>query len=169
MSLINNPVMRPAKPINDLIELTPYQLKVREIEELERKIDKLTERLLLMKTEISYTPHKSTRRLWMKDILLAVCSYMDFTPAEVTGPKRYKDLVQTRSLYLNLCLELTNHGVTHIARTCGDRDHTTVCYHQRIKQEKSKYWSVTHDEGIKLWSDYSKIKQELVEYAEGKR
>lgn len=66
--------MRPAKPLNDLIELTPYQLKVREIEELERKINKLTEKLLLMKTEISYTPNKSTRRLWMKDILLAVCS-----------------------------------------------------------------------------------------------
>ena len=101
--------MRPAKPLNDLIELTPYQLKVREIEELERKINKLTEKLLLMKTEISYTPNKSTRRLWMKDILLAVCSHMDFTPAEVTGPRRYKDLVKSRSLYINLCLELTNH------------------------------------------------------------
>lgn len=162
MSLINNPVLKPAKPLNDLVELSPYQLKIIQIETLAQKIDKLQEKLALMKSEIAYTPNKSKNRIWLSTILEAVCKYSDFKPHDITGSRRYRELVKARSLYVNLCLDLTKHGVTHIARTCGDRDHTTVCYHQKIKAEKAKYWNLNSKEGKQLWSDFGTIKQELL-------
>jgi chromosomal replication initiation ATPase DnaA len=163
MSLINNPVMRPAKPLNDLQQLTPRQLKQIEIDNIEKKIFLLQEKVKLIKAEIHYYPEKAEGRIWMRDILISVCNHTNFTPEQIMSERRYKELVKARSLYINLCLDLTKHGVTHIARTCGDRDHTTVCHHQKLKAEKSKCWSMSTDEGLGLWSDYNKIKQELVD------
>jgi len=143
MTLINNVVIRPPKPLNDLQQLTPRQLKQIEIDNLEKKI-------------------RAEGRIWLKDIMIAVCNYMNFTPKQIMSDRKYGELAKARSLYFNLCLDLTKHGVTHIARTCGDRDHTTVCYHQRIKAEQAKCWSMTTDNGLALWSDYNKIKNELL-------
>ena len=141
--------MRPAKPLKELQQLSPRELKIIEIENLEKRRDLIQEKINLLKVEINYYPEKAEGRIWLKDILLAVCRYMDFTR-------------EARSLYLNLCLDLTKHGVTHIARTCGDRDHTTVCHHHKMKLEKKKHWSLNTKEGIGLWSDYTKVKQELL-------
>lgn len=160
---------RPAPALNDLVNFSPYQLKKIEIENLKKDIDKMQERLALLQSEISYIPNKSENRIWMSTILERVCKYTDFTPADIVSSKRYRELVKARSLYINLCLDLTKHGVTHIARTCGDRDHTTVCYHQKIKAEKSKYWNVSTGEGQQLWLDFDNIKQELLAHAERKK
>ena len=154
--------MRPAKPLKELEQLSPRELKIIEIENLEKRRDLIQEKINLLKVEINYYPEKAEGRIWLKDILLAVCRYMDFTPEEIQSDRRYKDLVRARSLYLNLCIDLTKHGVTHIARTCGDRDHTTVCHHHKMKLEKKKHWSLDTKEGIGLWSDYTKVKQELL-------
>jgi hypothetical protein len=155
------PIKKP-KPKNDLQQLSTRQIKMIEIDNLEKRIAILQDQLELKKSEISYYPEKAEGRIWLKDIMEAVCNHMNFTPIEITSERRYKELVKARSLYINLCLDLTKHGVTHIARSCGDRDHTTVCHHQRIKAENSKCWSMKTDEGLALWSDYNKIKQELL-------
>jgi len=162
MTLINNVVIKPAKPLNDLQQLTPRQLKQIEIDNLEKKIKILQDQVELMKTEISYYPERAEGRIWLKDIMIAVCNHMNFTPTQIMSERKHGELAKARSLYFNLCLDLTKHGVTHIARTCGDRDHTTVCYHQRIKLENSKCWSMKTDKGLALWSDYNKIKNELL-------
>ena len=155
-------VMPIKKPENDLQRLSPRQIKMIDIDNLEKRIAVLQDQLELKKTEINYYPEKAEGRIWLKDIMEAVCNYLNFTPDQITSQRKYGELARARSLYFNLCLDLTKHGVTHIARTCGDRDHTTVCYHQSIKAENSKCWSMSTDKGLALWSDYNKIKQELL-------
>lgn len=155
MTLINNVVIRPPK-------LLPRQIKLMEIKNLEKKIATMQERVDILKLEISYEPKKNVARIWMKDIMEAVCDHSNFTPDQLISQRKYKELSNARSLYFNLCLDLTKHGVTHIARTCGDRDHTTVCHHQRLKVKNTGCWSMSTDEGLALWSDYNKIKNQLL-------
>jgi len=155
MTLINNVVIRPPK-------LLPREIKLMEIKNLENKIAKMQERVDVLKLEINYEPKKNVSRIWMKDIMEAVCDHSNFTPDQLISQRKYKELSNTRSLYFNLCLDLTKHGVTHIARTCGDRDHTTVCHHQRLKVKNIGCWSMSTDEGLALWSDYNKIKNKLL-------
>ena len=142
---IPNNVIRPPKQLN---RLSKHDLDVIEIEQLEQEIAKKQEELKLKKAAIAYTPEKFKGRIWLNDIMAAVCRYMDFSPSEILGSRRYKELVRARSLFINLSLELTRHGVTYIARQCGDRDHTTVCYHEKLKLTNSKHWSMKKDHGL---------------------
>jgi uncharacterized small protein (DUF1192 family) len=155
------PIKKP-EPNNNLHRLNTRQIKMIEIDNLEKRIAILQDQLELKKSEISYYPEKAEGRIWLKDIMEAVCNHTSFTPIQITSEKKYQELVKARSLYINLCLDLTKHGVTHIAKSCGDRDHTTACHHQKIKAEQSKSWSMKTDKGLALWADYNKIKQELL-------
>ena len=160
---IPNNVIRPPKELN---RLSKHDLDVIEIEQLEQEIEKKQEELKLKKAAITYTPEKFKGRIWLNDIMAAVCRYMDFSPSEILGSRRYKELVRARSLFINLSLELTRHGVTYIARQCGQRDHTTVCYHEKLKQTSTKHWSMKKDHGLELWNDFNKIKKQLLDAKE---
>jgi len=160
---IPNNVIRPAKELN---QLSKHDLEVIKIEQLEQEIAKKQEELQIKKATISYYPEKFKGRIWLSDIMAAVCRYCDFTPSDILGSRRYKELVRARSLFINLSLELTRHGVTYIARQCGQRDHTTVCYHEKLKQNNSKHWSMKEDHGLELWNDFNKIKKQLLDAKE---
>src|SRR5210317_1299021 len=92
MTLINNVVIRPPKPLNDLQQLTPRQLKQIEIDNLEKKIRILQDQVELMKTEISYYPEKAEGRIWLKDIMIAVCNHMNFTKTKNMRSKVCRDI-----------------------------------------------------------------------------
>ena len=160
---IPNNVIRPAKELN---QLSKHDIEVIKIEQLEQEIVQKQEELQIKKASISYYPEKFKGRIWLSDIMAAVCRYMDFTPSEILGSRRYKELVRARSLFINLSLELTKHGVTYIAKQCGQRDHTTVCYHEKLKQTNSKHWSIKKDAGLELWNDFNKIKKQLLDAKE---
>jgi len=160
---IPNNVIRPAKELN---QLSKHDLEVIKIEQLEQEIAKKQEELQIKKATISYYPEKFKGRIWLSDIMAAVCRYCDFTPSDILGSRRYKELVRARSLFINLSLELTRHGVTYIARQCGQRDHTTVCYHEKLKLTNDKHWNMKKDHGLELWNDFNKIKKQLLDAKE---
>ena len=69
---IPNNVIRPPKQLN---RLSKHDLDVIEIEQLEQEIAKKQEELKLKKAAIAYTPEKFKGRIWLNDIMAAVCRY----------------------------------------------------------------------------------------------
>ena len=133
------------------------------IDYLESKIDKLMDELRVLKRRDKYKPKPEDRakRVWMSDILEAVCDYFEVGPTDIQSERRHADLVRVRSVFINLCHELTHGSFAAIGRMCGNRDHTTVIHHARLKRNKTGCWNIKKESGIELWSDYSKLATKL--------
>ena len=131
---------------------------------MEHRIEKLQDELELLRAQLKYEPKKietSEERILLRDIMEAVCNKYKITPDILQSVRRYAEIVRPRSLYINLCLDLTHWGCAHIARTCVNKDHTTVLYHQRQKANRSRHWSIQSDLGLELWADYEEISMKL--------
>jgi len=133
------------------------------IEYLESKMDKILDELRVLKRKDKYRPKPSERakRVWMEDILKAVCNHFNTTPTDIMSEKRQAELVRVRSVYINLCNELTYASQPAIGRMCGNRDHTTIIHHVRLKREKANCWNIKKESGIELWSDFGKLEAKL--------
>ena len=133
------------------------------IDYLESKIDKFMDELRVLKRRDKYRPKPEERakRVWMSDILEAVCDYFEIGPDDIRSNRRHADLVKVRSVYINLAHELTHASQPAIGRACGNRDHTTIIHHVRLKRNKTGCWSIKKESGIELWSDYSKLATKL--------
>ena len=133
------------------------------IDYLESKIDKLMDELRVLKRRDKYRPKPEERakRVWMSDILEAVCNYFEISPDDIQSERRHADLVRVRSVYINLCHELTHGSQPAIGRMCGNRDHTTIIHHARLKRNKTGCWNIKKESGLELWSDYSKLEAKL--------
>ncbi len=60
---------------------------------------------------------------------------LDVPPADLTSPKRNRQVVYARQVAMYLCRELTPLSLPSISGQFGGRDHTTVLYaHRKIKQ-----------------------------------
>ena len=133
------------------------------IEYLESKMDKILDELRVLKRKDKYRPKPSERakRVWMEDILKAVCDHYNTTPTDIMSEKRQAELVRVRSVYINLCNELTCASQPAIGRMCGNRDHTTIIHHVRLKRNKTGCWNIKKESGIELWSDFGKLEAKL--------
>ena len=133
------------------------------IDYLESKIDKLMDELRVLKRRDKYKPKPEDRakRVWMSDILEAVCDYFEVGPTDIQSERRHADLVRVRSVFINLCHELTHGSFAAIGRMCGNRDHTTVIHHARLKRNKTGCWNIKKESGIELWSDFGKLEAKL--------
>jgi hypothetical protein len=49
---------------------------------------------------------------------------------------------------------------------CGNRDHTTIIHHVRLKRDKTNCWNIKKELGLELWSDFGKLEAELKSKAE---
>lgn len=139
---------------------------------MEHRIEKLQDELELLRGQLKYEPKKietSEERILLRDIMEAVCNKYKITPDILQSVRRYAEIVRPRSLYINLCLDLTHWGCAHIARTCVNKDHTTVLYHQRQKVNRAKHWSLQSDLGLELWADYEELKMKLNKNARRKK
>ena len=174
MTKIPNNVIRPPKgyeyvtvekkiPIVQIKRTTEQDDIKKRIDYLESKIDKLMDELRVLKRKDKYRPKPSERakRVWMEDILKAVCDHYNTTPTDIMSEKRQAELVRVRSVYINLCNELTYASQPAIGRMCGNRDHTTIIHHARLKRNKTGPWNIKKESGIELWSDYSKLEVKL--------
>ena len=133
---------------------------------MEHRIEKLQDELELLRSKLKYKPkYNKEPRIWLRDILEAVCFKYQITPDQLTSGGRIAELVRPRSLYINLCLDLTKHSKSHIGRSCVHKDHTTVLYHEKLKNKRSKHWSLQSDLGLELWADYEELKRKLNENA----
>ena len=129
---------------------------------LDHLIGKLQDELKLLRSKLNHKPkYNNEPRIWLRDILEAVCFKFQITPDQLTSKRRFAELVRPRSLYINLCLDLTKHSKAHIGRSCVHKDHTTVLYNQRQKANRSKHWSLQSDLGLELWADYEELKMKL--------
>ncbi len=147
-----------------LIQPKPIKDNTKErIEYLESKMDKILDELRVLKRRDKYKPKPSERakRVWMSDILDAVCNYFDYSPTDIQSERRHADLVRARSVFINLCNSLTTGSYAGIGRMCGGRDHTTVIHHVRLKREKTNCWNIKKESGIELWSDFGKLEAKL--------
>ena len=150
-------------PIVQIKRTTEQDDIKKRIDYLESKIDKLMDELRVLKRRDQYKPKPGDRakRVWMSDILEAVCDYFEVGPADIQSERRQADLVRVRSVFLNLSHALTFSSFSSIGRMCGNRDHTTVLHHAKLKRNKSGCWSIKKESGIELWSDYSKLEAKL--------
>ncbi len=130
---------------------------------LERKLDKILDELRVLKKQQKYKPKISNKakKIWMSDILEHVCDYFSVTPTDINSARRHAELVRVRSVYINLCHELTTASQPAIGRMCGNRDHTTVIHHIKLKRYKSNCWDIRTNKGLELWSDFSELESKL--------
>ena len=174
MTKIPNNVIRPPKgyeyvtvekkiPIVQIKRTTEQDDIKKRIDYLESKIDKLMDELRVLKRRDKYKPKPEERakRVWMSDILEAVCDYFEVGPTDIQSERRHADLVRVRSVFINLCDALTYGSYSAIGRMCGNRDHTTIIHHARLKKDKTGPWNIKKESGLELWSDYSKLEAKL--------
>lgn len=145
----------------------PDDTKIR-INYLESKLDKIMDELRVLKRRDKYKPKPNERakRVWISDILEAVCDYYEMTPAAIQSASRLSDIVRVRSVFINLCNALTHGSYSAIGRMCGNRDHTTIIHHVRLKRDKTNCWNIKKELGLELWSDFGKLEAELKSKAE---
>ncbi len=133
------------------------------IEYLEAKVNGLIDEIRVLKKQQKYQPaiNRRAKRVWMSDILVAVCDYFDTTPEDICSARRHSDIIKIRSCFINLCTELTHSSTPAIGRNCGNRDHTTVLHHINLKKNKINCWNTKTEPGLELWSDFGKLEAKL--------
>ena len=70
---------------------------------------------------------KFTKPPTVAEIMNAVAAYHGLDLAELTGPKRVRNIVRARQIGIYLSNELTSKSLPHIG-TCFDRDRTTIIH-----------------------------------------
>lgn len=73
-------------------------------------------------------PLKKSNGIDHKQVLSTICSFFNITLKDLTGPKRYKELVLPRHITMYLLSEELNLTVERIGEVLGGRDHTTVMH-----------------------------------------
>lgn len=147
--------------MDQINNLTDNQIKILEIQELQEQIKEIQDKINVIRSTIDFKPQKVKNKVYISNILEQVSNYTDFKPDQILSKERTKELVKARSLFVNLCLDLTRHSCNSIGLHLN-RDHTTILYHKKIKAHKNKYWNNERAEGVELWRDYNNIKTKLV-------
>ena len=174
MTKIPNNVIKPPKgyeyvtvnkkmPIVQIKRTTEQDDTKQRIDYLESKIDKFMDELRVLKRRDKYRPKPGDRakRVWISDILETVCGYYEMTPTTIQSASRRSEIVRVRSVFINLCNSLTHGSYSAIGRMCGNRDHTTIIHHVRLKRNKTNCWNIKKEFGLELWSDFGKLEAEL--------
>lgn len=73
-------------------------------------------------------PLRKSNGIDHKQVLSTICSFFNITLKDLTGPKRYKELVLPRHITMYLLSEELNLTVERIGEVLGGRDHTTVMH-----------------------------------------
>lgn len=77
----------------------------------------------------------SAANLNHKQVLSIICQYFNIKAADLTGPKRQKELVLPRHMAMHIMSEDLKMTVERIGEILGGRDHTTVMHgRDKIKQ-----------------------------------
>ena len=87
-----------------------------------------------------------------------VCIYYEVNKQEVLGDRRFEFLVRTRSIIINLMIEVHSISLSHLARLLN-MDHTTIIHHRKMKALSSRFWSedkTIHEEFKELKNQYTK-------------
>ena len=86
-----------------------------------------------------------------------VCDLYQVSKEDFISNKRLMSLVQARSIAINLIKEVLNISLNSVSMFIGERDHSTIVHHLKMKYEKKRFWQ----EGKRIWEDYNTIKESL--------
>lgn len=64
----------------------------------------------------------------IEDVINSVCDRTGFTPDEIKGQSRVRDLAHARQMVMYICMENKIATSTVIGRALGGRDHSTVIH-----------------------------------------
>ncbi len=81
-------------------------------------------------------PERSPDSVTVSDIISAVSKHFGIDTSDITGQRRKKEEVRSRSIAMYLAKNLTNLTLSAIGAEFGGRDHTTVLYsYEKIAKE----------------------------------
>ena len=174
---IPNNVMKPPKGFEYVTEQKKIPIvQIKRVKSDDDRIAQLESMIFAMQDEVRVlkrnqkqqlnSSNQKQKRVWMEDILDAVCKHFNVGKDYLLSPKRYAEIVEIRSCFINLCYELTNASQPAIGRYCGGRDHTTIIHHVRLKRNKSNCWDIRTKNGLDLWNDFNKLSTKLKAEAE---
>ena len=86
-----------------------------------------------------------------------VCIYYEVNKQEVLGNRRFEFLVRTRSIIINLMIEVHSISLSHLARLLN-MDHTTIIHHRKMKALSLRFWS----EDKTIHEEYKELKNQLL-------
>ena len=92
-----------------------------------------------------------------KDIVAKTIQHYGVSMEDFVSIKKFNSLVQARSMAINLIKEVLNISLNSVSHFVGNRDHTTIIHHLRMKYEKKHLW----EENKRIWEDYQTIKESL--------
>jgi len=114
------------------IENKLLRLKIREERFDEKKADKNIQGIYIDKKKI----HAST----FEAVVNKVCIQYEINKQEVLGDRRFSSLVRTRSIIINLMIELHKVSLSQLGRMFG-MDHSTIIHHRAMKFNYERFWS----------------------------
>jgi chromosomal replication initiator protein len=92
-----------------------------------------------------YSTSSADRHVTLDEIVERVAVALEVSPAEITGPKRNREIVWPRQVAIYLSRELTDKSLAEIGSFFGGRDHSTVLHAYNKVSEL-----ITSDEQV-LW------------------
>ncbi len=86
-----------------------------------------------------------------------VCIYYEVNKQEVLGNRRFEFLVRTRSIIINLMIEVHSISLSQLARLFN-MDHTTIIHHRKMKAIGLRFWS----EDKTIHEEFKQLKNQLI-------
>jgi DNA invertase Pin-like site-specific DNA recombinase len=89
----------------------------------------------------------------VKDILAIIANQLNVNVNDITARTRIQQAVIARSIFINVLRDKYNMPFTKIAVLLGNRDHTTMIHHVRMKINKEHYWQPNYI----IWNRYQYV------------
>ena len=130
------------------IENKLLRLKIREERFDEKKAGGSLTGIYIDKKKI----HAST----FEAVVNKVCIQYEVSKQEVLGDRRFSSLVKTRSIIINLMIELHKVSLSQLGRMFG-MDHSTIIHHRSMKFNRERFWSSEKT----IHEEFKKLKEQL--------
>lgn len=147
---------------NKVLEFLANKI-VSNIRELEGALNRVVANAVLVGREITVESAKEVlidlirnndKKINVEDIQKKVATYYDIKIADMSSPRRLKQVTVPRQVAMYLCKQLTALSLPDIGRKFGGRDHTTVLHSVRKIEEQLELDS-------KLVSDINYLKDSI--------
>ena len=89
----------------------------------------------------------------VKEMLAIVANQLNVNVNDITAKTRIQAAVIARSILINVLRDKYSMPFTKIGVILGNRDHTTMIHHVRMKMKKEHFWQPNHI----IWNRYKYV------------
>ena len=89
----------------------------------------------------------------VKEMLAIVANQLNVNVSDITAKTRIQAAVIARSILINVLRDKYSMPFTKIGVILGNRDHTTMIHHVRMKMNKEHFWQPNHI----IWNRYKYV------------